>query len=386
MNSLEKRSIFALSLIMTFRMLGLFMILPIFATAATHLRHATPVLIGIALGIYGLTQALFQMPLGIFSDRFGRKSMITLGLLFFATGSVIAALSHSIEGVIIGRALQGAGAVGSTLLALVADLTSVTERTKAMAMMGMTIGLAFAVAMVAGPAMNAAFGLSGIFWLTACLAMVGIALLYLFVPPVPEREPILETWRSQIAKVIREPVLIRLNCSIFIQHAVLTLLFVAVPILLSRELHFSSRHQTYFYLGVLFAAFVAMVPLIILAEKHGKMRFVFIFSIVLMAISQLGLSIPALQKTFFVVLMLWIFFTGFTVLEALLPSLVSKAATPASKGTAMGIYSTSQFLGIFLGGSVGGVIFSHFGMMGTFIAGFILCSVWGSIAGSSRSR
>lgn len=386
MNTLEKRSIFTLGLIMTFRMLGLFMILPIFATAATHLIHATPTMIGMALGIYGLTQALFQIPLGMFSDRFGRKSMITLGLLFFAAGSVIAALSHSIEGVIVGRALQGTGAVGSTILALVADVTSEKDRTKAMALMGMTIGLAFAIAMVAGPAMNAAYGLSGIFWFTGVLAILGIALLYIFVPLAPAREHILESWRSQFVKVIRQPALIRLNFSIFIQHAVLTLLFVATPILLSRQLHLSSHYQTYFYFAVLLAAFIAMVPLIILAEKYGKMRFVFVFSILLMAISQLGLSIGQAQKTVWVAIFLWIFFTGFTVLEALLPSLISKAASPASKGTAMGVYSTSQFLGIFLGGSVGGVIFSHFGMLGIFMVGCVSCLLWGGIAGSTRSR
>lgn len=385
MNPQERKSAISLALLMSFRMLGLFMILPIFSLYAQHLKGVTPHLIGLALGIYGLTQACLQIPFGMLSDKIGRKPVICFGLLIFAFGSVVAALAHSIEGVIIGRALQGGGAVGSVIIALLADSTKDENRTKAMAIIGMTIGLSFAVAIVLGPTLNTWVGVSGIFWLTAILAIIGIFIL-LFVVPTPKNnafhrdaEPVPALFKS----ILTNGQLLRLDFGIFVQHAMLTATFIVIPLALTHFAHIKEAHQWMIYLPVLVIAFILMVPFIIIAEKKRKMKPIFIGCIITLAISQIILFFFHSTIFSFVVALL-LFFTAFTLLEATLPSLISKLAPAGSKGTAMGIYSTSQFLGIFVGGAFGGWIFSLYGVQGVFLMCAIGAIVWAIIASSMK--
>lgn len=377
MQRFEIKSTLSLGSIMAFRMLGLFMIYPVFSVYAKHMGGATPTLIGIALGCYGLTQALLQIPLGLLSDHFGRKPIITIGLIIFAIGSVIAALSTSIYGIILGRALQGAGAVGSTVLALLADLTCDENRTKAMAGIGLIIGLSFTVAMVAGPILNNYFHLAGIFWTTALLALLGIMLLYVFTPNPPKIiiHSDTETIPKQIVKVLTNPELLYLNYGIFALHTILTATFFLIPIILNNQLHLTRPIQTELYLGILLAAFLCMLPFIILAEKKRHFKLVFVGAIFTLLLTQLLLMMLS-TSLMHMALILFLFFTAFTLLEASLPSLISKMAPIRNKGTAMGIYSSCQFFGIFLGGALGGWIYGHFQSAGVFIFSSGLAAVW----------
>lgn len=367
------RSTFSLALIMCFRMLGLFMILPVFAPLVAHMgAGASGRMIGLALGVYGLTQAALQIPFAMASDKFGRKPLIIIGLILFATGSVFAARAHTLPMLIIGRALQGSGAVGSTLLAMLADLTPDESRTKSMALMGMSIGLSFALAMVLGPLVSAHFGLSGIFWLTAILAIVAI-LIVLLVVPTPTKLLVhqdVETLPGQLRKTLTRPALLSLDFGIFSLHAIMTAMFIALPHVLG-DLHLSMHAQTIFYLLVLVAAFVLMTPGVIIAETKHKLKFMMALAIILIAVSQLLLLFNVASLAM-VVVALVVFFTAFTLLESTLPSLVSKVAPLRNKGTAMGIYSTSQFLGIFLGGVLGGIAWQYYSISGV----AILCAVW----------
>lgn len=367
MTAQERRTTLLLSSIYAFRMLGLFMILPIMSLYATSLKGATPFLIGLSLGIYGLTQAILQIPFGMISDRIGRKPVIIFGLILFLLGSVEAALSHTMMGIVWGRALQGAGAIGSTLTAFVADSTEEKNRLKAMSLIGMTIGSSFIIAMVLGPILNGMIGLSGIFWLTALLALMGIVFLF-FIPtparhnPHPDCEPVL----GQFKKVLMNPDLLRLDFGIFAQHAILTALFIAIPLLMVNQMGLSADHQWKVYLPVLLLSFIAMVPFIIAAEKKGKMTFIFRGAIALIAVVSFALWLFP-STLVFICILLFLFFTAFTFLEAAFPSLISKKAPKAKKGTAMGIYSSAQFLGILAGGTLGGFFFHHFGLNGIFL-------------------
>ncbi|MCW5588891.1 MAG: MFS transporter [Legionellales bacterium] len=378
MNPQERKATFSLASIFALRMLGLFLILPVFSIyVKTHLPGTTLFLVGIALGVYGLTQALLQIPFGALSDRFGRKPIIAFGLVLFASGSIVAALAHSIHGIIIGRALQGAGAIGSTTLALVADLTSEENRTKAMATVGMTIGLAFSLAFIAGPILNAWIGVPGIFWLTAIFSLLGILVLFLQVPnpkkSVFHRDT--EAMPSQILTTLKNPELLRLNLGIFSLHASLTALFLVVPVTLQHIANIHAHDQWIIYLPVLILAFFTMLPFIIIAEKKRKIKPIFTSAILVLLFAQAGLL--SLQTSALgTALCLFVYFTGFTLLEALLPSLISKIAPSTHKGTAMGIYSSSQFLGIFIGGVCGGFLYSHFQQNGVFAFGSLLCLLW----------
>lgn len=385
MNNQELRSTFSLSLIFAFRMLGLFMILPIFANFSEKLPDATPSLIGLALGIYGLTQAMLQIPFGLLSDKFGRKLIILIGLCIFAIGSVIAAHSNTIYGIILGRAIQGAGAVGSVIIALVADLTSEKNRTKAMAMIGMTIGFAFVFSMIVGPILAGTIGIPGIFWLTAILALVGILVLYASVP-TPATLTIhsdAETIPHLFKSILSNKDLLRLDFGILVLHAILTATFIVVPLSLEQFTDLSITHQWFLYLPVLLFAFFAMLPMIIIAEKKQKMRTMFLFGISLIAIAEFGLWLFH-HNIWMMAFLLFVFFTAFTFLEASLPSLISKQAPAECKGTAMGIYSTSQFLGIFFGGIFGGWILGHFGKNEIFFCSGLLCLIWLAVAYTMR--
>lgn len=373
----ERRTVFAIASIYAFRMLGLFMILPIFSLYAPHFAGANALLIGVALGIYGLTQALLQIPFGMSSDRLGRKPVIFFGLILFAIGSVIAAEAHSIYGIILGRAIQGAGAVGSTLTALVADSTQEENRLKAMSVIGLTIGFSFVFAMVVGPLLNDWVGLSGIFWLTAGLAIAGMLILA-WVVPTPANHLLhrdSEAVWSQFAKILTTPELLRLDFGIFAMHAMLTALFIVIPTLLVQKAGLAVDRQWLVYLPVLLLAFVAMLPFIIVAEAKRRMKPVFVGGVLVLTLAQ-GLLWVNHQSLWYIGFVLFLFFTAFTLLEACLPSLVAKIAPAGSKGTAMGIYSTSQFLGIFAGGSLGGIVLHHWGLNGLFLGCALLGVLW----------
>ncbi len=381
MNQGELRATGALAGVFAMRLLGLFMIYPVFAGYARHLHGATPLLIGLALGAYGLTQGLLQIPFGLLSDRIGRKPMITIGLVFFGIGSVVAALSTSIAGVLLGRVLQGTGAVGSVILAFVADLTREEVRTKAMAIVGITIGLSAVAAIVIGPVLASFIGVPGIFWLTAGLALVGIAITQGAVPTPARivRHRDAEAVPALFARVLRNGELLRLDFAIFALHAILTASFLAVPALLATSLHLTAHTTWMVYLPVLFISVVLMVPAIIVAEKGGRMKEMFIAAIALLTASLIALALAGSIGAVVVAALVG-FFTAFNVMEAMLPSLVTKIAPAGAKGTATGIYSSSQFLGIFLGGAGGGWAFALGGAKGVLDFTVIVALLWLAIA------
>ncbi len=367
----ERRAAFSLASIFSFRMLGLFMILPVFALYAETLGEIEPVLIGLAIGIYGLTQALLAVPYGLWSDRFGRKPVIALGLVVFALGSVVAATADTITGIIIGRALQGCGAIAAAVMAFAADLTREQHRTRAMAMIGMSIGLSFALALALGPVLNHWIGVPGIFWLTAVLAVVGIGILYLVVPDAPRVRSHRDTGAVPgfFGDVLRNPQLTRLDVGVFVLHCVLTASFVALPFALRDFAGLDAARHSLVYLPVLLLSLVLMLPLVIIAEKHRRLKEVFVLAILILALAEAGLIFLSASVAG-IVLMLVLFFIAFNVLEALLPSLLAKFAPADRKGTAMGVFSSSQFIGAFVGGIAGGFMYGRFGLSGVF--GFCL--------------
>lgn len=366
MTATERRAAFWLASVFSLRMLGLFMILPVFALYAEHLRGNTPALAGLAIGIYGFSQALFQIPFGFLSDHYGRKRMIYIGLLIFAAGSMVAALADSIHGVILGRALQGGGAVSAAVMALAADLTREEHRIKVMAMIGITIGLSFAGSMILGPVLNSWIGVPGIFWLTSLFALLGIAVVRFQVPdPVSSRvhrdaEPV----ASQFGRVLLDGQLLRLNFGIFTLHLLLTATFVAVPLALRDAGLPSNQHWEIYLLALLFSI-VVMVPLIIVAEKYRQLKVVFVGAILTLVATEFGL-LNLHDTVLEIAALLLVFFSAFNLLEATLPSLIAKMAPPDAKGTAMGIYSSSQFLGAFAGGAIGGWLRGLLGLKGVF--------------------
>jgi len=360
---LELKAGSSIALIYGIRMLGLFMILPVFSIFAENLTDTTPFLVGLALGIYGLTQGLLQIPFGMLSDKIGRKPVIAGGLIIFAIGSVIAAYADTVYGVIAGRAIQGAGAIAAALMALAADLSREEHRVKIMGLIGVNIGVAFAVAMVMGPVINAWVGMKGIFLLTAILAILAILVLFKVVPKANSlsfhRDAQLEP--SQLSSIFKNMQLLRLDVGIFVLHAVLMAVFVAVPLML-RDAGLESLQHGWLYAPVFVVSIILMVPFIILAEAKRRMKHVFVG-----AIFVLGLSIFALmlsnQSLLIIAMALGLFFTAFNLLEASLPSLVAKISPADRKGTAMGVYSSSQFLGAFAGGVTGGWAYGQGGPM-----------------------
>jgi predicted MFS family arabinose efflux permease len=377
MTRAEIRASLSLATIYMLRMLGMFLILPVFAVLARDLPDATPTLVGLAISAYGLTQALFQIPFGLWSDRYGRKRLITLGLLLFAAGSALAAVSGSIYGIIAGRALQGAGAVAAVVMALAADLTREEHRTKAMALIGVSIGFSFALSMVAGPILSTWMGLKGLFWTITALALLGVVVLYGAVPnPVATRfHRDAEARPAAFANVLGNPELLRLDFGIFCLHLILTATFVVLPVLIKDVLHLETAKHWHIYLPVFVLALGSMVPFVIVAEKKRKMKAVFLSFIALVAAADAGFM--WFGHSFWSVFgLLYVFFTGFNLLEATLPSMVSKIAPPDLKGTAMGIYSTAQFLGAFAGGAGGGWIYGHFGLHYVFLYCAVAASLW----------
>ncbi len=380
----ERRSVFAIAGVYALRMFGLFLILPVFALYATHLAHATPEKIGMALGAYGLAMALLQIPMGRLSDRIGRKPVIVAGLVVFAIGSVIAATSHTIEGVIAGRAIQGAGAISAALTALLADLTREEVRLSAMATIGMTIGLAFAGSLVLAPWLDAAIGVPGIFWLTAALAGLAVLVVAFVIPAPPRIVPHaeVEAEGAPWGRILTNPDLLRLDFGIFALHAGMTAIFVALPFVLQDRLGLPSVRHPLVYLPVLVAALVVMVPFIIVAEKRGKMKEVYLVAIAGVGASALLLAHAGTMAA--VVFALWVFFLFYNVLEATLPSWISRAAPLSARGAAMGVYSSAQFLGAFAGGALGGWAHARWGEAGVFLAVAALMGLWFVIALAQR--
>lgn len=372
----ERRAAAGLAGIYGLRMLGLFLILPVFALYADDLAGATPLLVGIAIGAYGLTQAILQIPFGMLSDRIGRKPVIYGGLAVFVLGSLVAALATTIEGVILGRVIQGAGAVSAAVTALTADLTREEVRTRAMAGIGASIGLAFGLALVLGPAIARVWGLSGVFWATAGLAFGGILILWLVVPN-PDRSSIhrdAEPVANQLLGVLRDRQLLRLDFGIFSLHVLMTALFLVIPRTIVDAGVPAEDHWTV-YLPVLVASLLCMVPFIILAEGRGRIKPIFLGAIGVLGGTAVGFAIWGAELVPLLIL-LALFFTAVNLLEALLPSIVSKIARAGAKGTAMGVYSTSQFLGAFLGGTLGGAAHQVFGAPGVAIFAAVCAGLW----------
>ena len=374
----ERRAAVSLAGIFGLRMLGMFLILPVFALYAKTLPGGEDhTLVGLALGIYGLTQAILMIPFGMASDRLGRKPVIIAGLVIFALGSFMAAWADTLMGVLAGRALQGAGAVSAAVTALLADLTREEKRTQAMAMIGSTIGLSFAFSLAAGPAIYRWIGVPGMFALTGVLSLAAILVLK-FVTPEPGKTTFhsdAEANPARLKDVLRHPELLRLDWGIFALHAAQMALFVVVPFALVQAGGMPAETHWQVYLPVLVGSLVLMVPAIIYGEKRGELKRVFVAAIALMLAAQLGLAL-GMERFWVLVGALFAYFIAFNVLEASLPSLISKIAPPEAKGTAMGVYNTAQALGLFFGGFAGGWLAQHQGFGAVFVFCDVLMAVW----------
>ncbi len=372
----ERYATLSLAGIYALRMLGLFMILPVLSLFAQQLEGSTPALIGLAMSIYGLPQVLLQIPFGLLSDRFGRKKVIIFGLVLFFIGSVIAALSSSIYGVLAGRAFQGAGAISAAVMALVADLTQEVHRTKAMATIGISIGLSFGVGIVAGPIVSGFGGVQAVFALTAVLTLLAI-LTIIYIVPNPQkskRHQDAEFVPSQMLDALKNSELLRLDYGIFILHMILMAIFVVVPTQM-RATGLPVGNEWMVYLPVFVLSMGLAVPFIIIAEKRRKMKPVFIGAIAVILLAELGLS-QSQHSLWGTIASLGVFFCGFNLLEATLPSLVSKTAPGDLKGTAMGAYSSCQFMGLFMGGLVGGWFKGVYGETAVFLFCAIAALSW----------
>jgi MFS family permease len=387
MTPLEIRSSLSLASIYGLRMLGMFLILPIFAIYAEGLPGSPSAFqVGLALGAYGLTQALFQLPFGMLSDRYGRKNIIYIGLILFALGSFVSGYSDDINIIILGRAIQGAGAISAAITALVADLTRDEHRTKAMAMIGATIGITFALSLMCAPILNRLIGVPGIFTLTGLLSLAAI-LVVRFVVPTPLSLNTSKTLKEpppSFKSILKNKELSRLNFGIFSLHAAQMAMFIVVPIALATSGGMDVNQHWKVYLPVLLSSFIFMVPIIIIGEKFNKSKLIFISSIFLMLIAQVMFGI--LINVFWgLVISLFVYFVAFNVLEASLPSLISKIAPPGAKGTAIGVYNTCQSLGVFFGGLLGGFLADQGGSFSVFSFCAILMTMWVGFALSMKA-
>lgn len=367
----------SLASIFALRMLGLFLILPIFALHAKTLPDGgNMTLVGLAMGIYGLSQACFQIPFGIASDKFGRKRIIVIGLILFALGALIAAASTTVMGIMLGRAVQGAGAISAAVTALIADSTREEHRTKAMAMVGGSIGITFALSLVVAPKLYQSIGMNGIFMLTAILAVAAIAVVIWVTPAAPA---MLQVETIPLSKVLKNAELMQLNLGVFVLHLSQVAMFVVVPSALVQYAHIPLPDHWEVYLPVVVGSFIAMLPAIFIGEKRGKMKQVFVFAIALLFLVQLGFW-QYLDSPVVLIGLLFAFFLAFNILEASQPSLVSRLAPPGAKGAALGVYNTLQALGLACGGLLGGWLNQHAGPSAVFIVTAALTLFWLIIA------
>ena len=376
MTAAERRASISLASIFALRMLGLFLVLPVFALeAARYPGGNDPARVGLAMGIYGLTQALLQIPLGMASDRWGRKRVILLGLALFAAGSMVAATARSLDFLILGRALQGAGAISAAITAFIADVTRDEVRTKAMAMVGISIALMFALSLVFSPILAAHIGLSGLFWLTATLALAGMAVVAWVVPPEPQEY--VDAGRGGLREVLAHSGLLRLDLGVFVLHAVQLAMWMAVPALLVQAGLAQPEHWKV-YLTALVLSFVVMGGVLFRLERRGYLRAVFLFAIGLILLVQVGFWFSATHTPSLPLLAvgLFLFFMGFNTLEASQPSLASRLAPAHARGAALGVYNTLQSVGFFAGGAAGGWISSHHGPQGLFMVCGGLSLLW----------
>ncbi|GBU12137.1 transporter [Enterobacterales bacterium] len=372
----ESRATWGLGAVFSLRMLGMFMVLPVLTTYGMALSGASETLIGIAIGIYGLAQAVFQIPFGLLSDRVGRKPLIVFGLIIFCIGSVVAASTDSIWGVIIGRAMQGSGAIAAAVMALLSDLTREQNRTKAMAFIGISFGVTFAIAMVLGPIITHAWGLHALFWAIAGLTLVAIVITLMVVPSpathLLNRESSMV--KGSFGKVLSNGKLLKLNFGILCLHILLMSSFVVLPQVMEQAGFPPSEHWRV-YLVTMLVSFVAVIPVIIYAEKKRHMKQVFMGCVAVILLAEIVLWYAGL-RLWVVIAGIQLFFLAFNVMEAILPSLISKESPAGYKGTAMGIYSTSQFLGVAIGGSLGGFVYGHAGAGAVFLACAAIAVVW----------
>ncbi|MBV8659560.1 MAG: MFS transporter [Burkholderiales bacterium] len=378
MSPLELRASAGLAGLYALRMLGMFLLLPIFALYAQHLPGGdNHTMIGIAFGIFGATQALLQLPLGMLSDRIGRKPVIYGGLLMLALGSVVAAMSHSLVWIIVGRTIQGAGAISAAITALLADLTREENRTKAMAMIGGSIATTFAVSMVVAPTLAEHIGLSGIFWLMAGLSVAAIIGVWQIIPdPSQSRfHSDAEANPKRLPDVLRDKQLLRLNYGVFALHAAQMALFVTLPITLAQTAHLPAADHWKLYLPVILIGFVLMVPAVIVAETRNKLKQVFTGAVALMLFAQIGMA-AKLDTLSAIALWLTLYFIAFNILEATQPSIISKVAPADAKGTAMGVYNTTQALGFAVGSGIGGLLYHYGGTLPVHIFCAVLIGVW----------
>ena len=384
MTPLERRASGSLAAVFAARMLGLFLVLPVFALeAARYPGGDDPSRIGLAMGIYGLTQGVLQIPFGLASDRFGRKRTIILGLIVFALGSFVAAVASSLDGLIIGRSLQGAGAVSAAVTALLADQTRDEVRTKAMAMVGASIGLMFALSLVAAPVLAGVIGLSGLFAVTGALALACIAVIRWWTPAEPVQHKSVP--RGRLSEVLSHAPLLRLNVGVFVLHAVQLAMWVAIPGLLVTA-GVDARHQWQVYLPTILGSFVVMAAVLFPLERRGYLRAVFLGAVALIGLVQLGLLLVAGRPGVVELsVLLFLFFCGFNVLEASQPSMASRIAPAHARGAALGVYNTLQSLGFFAGGLLGGWLVKTAGPHGVFAACAVLVMVWLAVAWPMRA-
>lgn len=375
----ERKAVSTLAAVLALRLIGLFMILPVLALHADDFIGSTPFLIGMALGIYGLSQAILQVPFGAASDRWGRKPILVLGLVIFACGSMIAAESTTIYGIIIGRALQGAGAIAAVVLAFVGDLTRESQRTKAMAVVGVSIGTAFTLALILGPSLNYAAGLRGLFWLAAAMAVVGLFLVWRVVPSVdcPADRGASDRQVSALKDAVLDRNLIRLYSGTLTIHAVMTSLFLAFPIELIEASGLARTSTWKIYAPVFVLSFAVMIPLIRFGSRKEWSRAVMLCAAVLLVVAHCGLIFGSANNSLMVlVVSLWLFFVGFNVLEAIFPSTTVSAAHAGRRGMVMGIFNTCTFSGAFAGGIVAGLVYGEFGATGVFLIAGIAILLW----------
>jgi MFS family permease len=380
----ELRATFSLSSLFALRMLGLFIILPVFSVHARHMPGGdNQTLVGLALGIYGLAQAILQIPFGMASDRFGRKKIIIVGLLIFALGSFVAAIDSNIWIVILGRTLQGAGAISAAVVAFTADLTREQHRTKAMAVIGGSIGLTFALSLVAAPLLYPVIGMGGIFVLTGLASLAGIWVTLKVVPAESVMDTSRRVEKSLLPEVLRNADLLKLNFGIFCLHVVQVAIFVVVPVaMVTAGLDLPKHWQV--YLPVVLLSFALMLPPIFAAERRGRMKFLFLSAVALMVSVQLGFYFCG-DSIVNITLLLLAFFVAFNILEAALPSLVTRLAPAHARGTALGVYNTTQALGLAVGGYAGGALSQNFGPSSVFVFGTALVALWWVVAASMRA-